>query len=48
MIEKWKETVDKDQFFGALLTELAKALDYLSHDLQIEKLHSFRIIKINN
>ena len=29
MIEKWKETVDKDQFFGALLTELPKALDYL-------------------
>ena len=32
MIEKWKEAVDKDQTFGALLTDLSKAFDCLSHD----------------
>ena len=35
MIEKWKEAVDKDQSFGALLTDLSKAFDCLSHDLLI-------------
>ena len=27
MIEKWKEAVDKDQSFGALLTDLSKAFE---------------------
>ena len=48
MIEKWKETVDKDQSFGALLTDLSRASDCLSHDLLIAKLHFLSIIKITN
>ena len=44
MIEKWKEAVDKDQSFGALLTKLSKAfVCLLSHDLLIAKLHSCEI-----
>ena len=44
MIEKWKEAVDKDQSFGALLTNLSKAfVCLLSHDLLIAKLHSCEI-----
>ena len=35
LTEKWKKAVDKDQSLGALLTDLSKAFDCLSHDLLI-------------
>ena len=41
MIEKWKVAADQDQFFGALLTDLSRAFDCFSHDLQVAKLHSY-------
>ena len=43
MIEKWKEASGKDQSFGALLTEMFKSFDCLSHNLLIAKLHSYGI-----
>ena len=43
LIKKWKETVDKDQSFGTLLTDLSKAFDCLSHDFLIVELISYRI-----
>ena len=33
MLETWKKSVDKRKFFGALLTDLLKALDILDHEL---------------
>ena len=41
MLEKWKNAVDKRKIFGALLTELSKAFDSLSHDLLIAKLNAY-------
>ena len=41
MLEKWKLAVDNNEAFGALLTDLSKAFDCLSHDLIIAKLHSY-------
>ena len=32
-MEKWKSAVDNKKTFGALLTDLSKAFDCLSHDL---------------
>ena len=29
LLEKWKNAVDKGKMFGALLTDLSKAFDYL-------------------
>ena len=37
MIEKWKNSVDKGNTFGALLTDHSKAFDCLPDDLIIEK-----------
>ena len=36
--EKWKLAVDNKKVFGALLTDISKAFDCLSHDLLIAKL----------
>ena len=41
MLEKWKSTVDNKKVFGALLTDLSKAFDCLSHDFLVAKLNAY-------
>ena len=41
MIKKWKESVDSGGAFGALMTDLSKALDCLHHELLIEKFEAY-------
>ena len=40
LLEKWKSSIDRSKVFGALLTNLSKALDCLNHDLLIAKLNA--------
>ena len=47
MLEKWKLAVDNNEAFGALLKDLSKALNCLSHDLLIAKLHSYGLSLIS-
>ena len=41
MLERKKKAVGKGKRFGALLTDLSKTLDCLSHELLIRKLHAY-------
>ena len=41
MLEKWKSAVDIGEYFGALLTDLSKAFDCVSHELVLAKLHAY-------
>ena len=41
MLEHWKSEFDKRQLFGALLTDLSKTFDCLSHELIIAKLNAY-------
>ena len=41
LLEKWKNSVDKDKCFGALLTDLSKAFDCLNHELLTAKLNAY-------
>ena len=44
LLEKWKTSIDNNSSFGALLTDLSKAFDCLSHELMIAKLNAYGII----
>ena len=41
MIEKWRESIDQSESFGALLTDLSKVFDYLAHDLMMVKVDAY-------
>ena len=41
ILEKWKYAVDNKKSFCALITDLSKAFDCLSHDLLIAKLNAY-------
>ena len=43
MLEIWKGAADNNKAFSALLTDLLKAFNCLSHDLLITKLHANRL-----
>ena len=41
MLEKWEDAVSNEKVFEALLTDLSKVFDCLSHGLIIAKLNSY-------
>ena len=47
LIEKFKETIDVGNEFGALLTDLSKAFDCLDHFLLVTKLHWYGLAPLS-
>ena len=45
MIEMWRKALDEKKVAGAILTDLSKAFDCLSHDLLIAKLEAYGFTK---
>ena len=45
LIEKWRDTLDKQGYAGAILMDLSKAFDTLDHNLLIAKLHAYGMNK---
>ena len=45
LIEKWKASLDKNGYAGAILMDLSKAFDCLNHDLMLAKLHAYGFSK---
>ena len=43
MLEKLRESIDKGDSFGALLTDLTKSFDFILQDLLIAKLHTYGV-----
>ena len=41
LIEEWKKQLDSKKFVGAVLMDLSKAFDCVSHDLLIAKMHAY-------
>ena len=41
MIENWRNSLDKGEYSGAIMTDLSKDFDCLSHDLLIAKLSAY-------
>ena len=41
LLEKWKSTLDKKGFAGAVLMDLSKAFDTINHELLIAKLNAY-------
>ena len=41
MIEDWKKSLDNNKYVGAILMDLSKAFDCISHDLLIAKLRAY-------
>ena len=41
MLGKWKMVVDNKKAFGAVITDLSKAFDRLSHDVLLANLNAY-------
>ena len=45
LLEEWKQSVDKNEYAGAVIMDLSEAFDTINFELMTVKLHAYMVLQ---